>query len=175
MAENRRSEGRLVTLEGATAASNIVAGSMVGTSGVTGHLVYTLSSSTVGLGLSGNLGQCFLGVLDEDVSAGDSPITVWTEGVFEFELSTAALSGALYLGAPVWASDSGTVGQEVNIIGETGSHAIGTLVGAPAWATTSVGHVQVKISPAMYHWSYYQPAATATNIANPFQYPPAVF
>ena len=64
MPENRRSEGFLVTLENATAASNIAAGTMVATeSGL--NTIFSADREVAGLTASASLGSRIIGVLDE--------------------------------------------------------------------------------------------------------------
>jgi len=144
--EYRKSEGKLVTFENVTAASNIVAGAMVAFSGTQ---VYTMSSGTTGYGETGTFYN-FIGVLDEAVTAGQSPITVWTEGVFQFDLASASVSGNLNPGMPVWATDSGTHGREVGTVGVNGTHSVGTLVGMGTWGSTASTPVQVKINTQIW-------------------------
>jgi len=48
----------------------------------------------------------FLGLLIDDVSAGQCPVVVWTEGVFDFNLIVVLLQAAL-IGRPVWPSATG--------------------------------------------------------------------
>ena len=144
--EQRKSEGRLVTFENVTAASNIVAGAMVAFSGTQ---IYTMSSGTTGYGETATFYN-FVGVLDEAVSAGQSPITVWTEGVFSFDLATASVSGNLYPGKPVWCTDSGTHGREVGTVGVNGTHAVGSLVAMTTWGSTASTPVQVKINTRIW-------------------------
>jgi len=157
--EQRKSEGRLVTLENVTAASNIVAGAMVAMSGT---LVYTMSSGTTGYNETATFYN-FIGVLDEAVSAGQSPITVWTEGVFSFDLATAAVSGNLYPGQPVWCTDSGTHGREVGTAGVDGTMCVGSLVSMATWGSTASTPVQVKINTNI--WTIAAAAASITATA----------
>lgn len=165
MSENRLSEGQLVTYYNVTAASNIVAGAMVAT---TGTLVYTMSSGTTGYGETGTFYN-FLGVTDEALSAGQSPITVWTEGVFKFELATASVSGNLYPGRPVWCTDSGTHGKEVGSVGVNGTQSVGTLVGMSTWGSTAVGYVDVKINTRI--WTIAATAALSSTAPLPGAFP----
>lgn len=158
MAENLVSEGKLVTLVNATAASNIAAGIMVGVNtGV--NTIYSLSRETTGLaGTGGTFGCRFLGVLDATVSGGQSPITVWAEGVFRFQLATA-ISTAAFIGMPVYAPLSGA-GDRVGTVGDgplTGSLPIGTVVGVSTAnaGNTSGGWVDVRIMPGAYRWGIY--------------------
>jgi len=163
--EQRKSEGRLVTLENVTAASNIVAGAMVAMSGT---LVYTMSSGTTGYNETATFYN-FIGVLDQAVSAGQCPITVWTEGVFSFDLATASISGNLYPGQPVWCTDSGTHGREVGTAGVNGAHCVGSLVGMQTWGSTASTPVQVKINTKI--WSIASTAALTATSPTPGGFP----
>jgi len=95
MSENLRSEGKIVLLENVTAASNMIAGTLVGASGT---LIYSLTSGTTGFAATATLNYGFIGILDDDISAGDAPISVITEGVFEFGLAGDSTSGGLQPG-----------------------------------------------------------------------------
>ena len=163
--EQRKSEGRLVTLENVTAASNIVAGAMVATSGT---LVYTMSSGTTGYGETGTFYK-FIGVLDEAVSAGQCPITVWTESVFSFDLDPVSNSGTLLPGNPVWCSDSGTHGRMVINTGVDGAHCVGTLVSMATWGSTASTPVQVKINTDI--WTIAASAAITATAPNAGGFP----
>lgn len=172
MAENRKSEGRLVTLF-LTAASNIDAGALVGVSGL---LAYNLSSGTTGLGNTATLGYNFIGISDDDISAGQCPITVWVEGVFTIPLSSASTSGLLTPGNPVWASSGTLAAQFTNTNamaihpGNTGDAPIGSLVGARQ--NTAAGFVDVKINPARWRWSVLgNGGTTATSPCVPLAFP----
>src|SRR3990167_8719252 len=116
MPENRLSEGSRVTLANATAASNIDAGTMVAVN--TGaNTIYTFAREVTGLSATGGgIGCRFIGVLDDNVSAGQSPIVVWTDGVFEFQLATA-ISTAVFVGMPVYGPLSGA-GIRVGQVGD---------------------------------------------------------
>ncbi len=169
MVEQRKSEGKLVTLENVTAASNIASNTMIA---VSGSLVYTLSSGTTGFGNTATMGYSFVGILDESISAGQSPITVWTEGVFQIPLATASTSGNLYPGQPVWATDSGTHGQEVGTPGVDGDMSIGTLVGMTTWGSTASTPVMVKIRPGGFNWTIAATVALSSTAPLPGAFPP---
>ena len=144
MAETRRAEGRIVTLN-VIAASNISAGDMVGLSGTT---MYSLSSGT--LGLTGTIGHSFAGILDRDVSAGNTPIHVWTEGIFDIPLASGAIDTNIYPGFPVWSDGSGYVTTP----GLNGDAAVGVMVNirSGSWGSTGVNaHVTVKINPMVFN------------------------
>lgn len=163
MSENLRSEGIRVTLENVTAASNIAAGQLVG---VSGHTVYTLDSGTTGLGNTATLGYRFIGILDDAVSGGESPVTVITDGVFELQLSSGAISGNLYCGLPVgWESG------RVHTPGAQGDASIGTLVGMSTWGSTAVGYVQVKIRPMALNMTIFAAAALSATAPLPGAFP----
>lgn len=144
MAEQRISEGLLVTLK-LTAASNMSAGDMVG---VSGHTVYSLSSATVNN--TATLGYNFAGILDEDISAGQSPITVWTKGVFKLPIASGVTDANLMPGYPVWCDGSG----HVTTPGAEGDYAIGTLVAMSnqTWGGSggAVVYAHVRIRPGLY-------------------------
>jgi len=157
MAENRRSEGRLVTLQFCTAASNIPAGTPLAVASAT-SLVYTLGLSTTGFGMTAGMGSYFVGISDEDLSAGDSPVTVWVEGVFELTASSAWTTA--YVGAAVMA-DSGrvcTVGALMS-----GQAPIGSYIKANATVEASGRTILVKIRPAVWNWSTYNVQSNLTS------------
>ena len=164
MSENRVSEGVLVTYEHATAASNIVAGTPVCYSSAGSTLIYTLATDTTSQSATNSLAVRFIGILDEDVSAGDSPITVWTEGVFRMITDSDSETAHGYIGAPVWSEDGNTYACHLGL-GSTGAPPIGTLVSVPSAAVTRV-YVDVRINPGAYRWTIFVsgigPAVSAT-------------
>lgn len=168
MAEQRKSEGLLVTLEAVTAASNMAAGTLVALSGT---LAYTHSSATTGFGATATMGYNFVGILDETVSAGQSPITVWTDGVFKLPLNSASTSGNIYAGLPVWTVS----GTEVGTPGSNGAMSIGTLVGieGATWGATGAGYVYVKIRPGAVNWTIAATAALSSTAPLPGAFPQA--
>ena len=144
MAENRRSEGRLVTLQFCTALSNIPAGTPLGVRSGT-NVITTLGLSVTGLTNTANLGGVFIGISDQDLSANVGPVSVWVEGVFELTASSAWTTA--YIGQPVLA-DSGTVVTDAHT---TGIPPIGSYI--PAGAGERSGRtVLVKIRPMMWNW-----------------------
>lgn len=152
MSENRKSEGRIVTLENSTAAVNMSAGSMVAV--LTGtQEIYPCDRETAGLSSTANVGMHFVGILDDSVSALESPINIWTEGVFKIQLASS-IATAAFVGMPVFACNSGC-GTLIETSGATGDYPIGTVVGASAGGGTSGQYVQVKIYPGAYRWSIY--------------------
>lgn len=156
MAQNRRSEGVLLTIE-ATAASNIVAGTPVaiGTALGGSHLVYTLGVSPVNLSGTGKeLGHRFIGVLDESVSAMDCPITIWTEGIFRFQVSTANATGNAFQFVPA-GPDSGMSILYGDAAFLTAGACIGTVLGVQNAEASSQGYVDVRITPAVWRWTIY--------------------
>ena len=166
--ENLISEGKLVTLEGCTAASNIAAGRMVAVD--TGaSMIYSFDSEVAGLtGTGGAHGVRFIGILDDSVSAGQSPVTVWTEGVFDLQLQSAISTAAL-IGRPVWGAVSGG-GALVTTLGTTtGSYPIGSVVGLTNG--TSGEYVRVKIKPAAFRWG---PYLSLTGTENGSHFPPTL-
>jgi hypothetical protein len=163
--EYRVGEGKLVTYERCTAASNIAAGTPLGIL-TASDTIYTLGKDPVGFTCTGTLGYHFIGIAAEDYSAGACPITVFTEGVFRLRADSGAATADCYPGWPVWA-DSGmvvTVGT-----GNTSDACIGTLVSRPA--EISGAWIDVRINPAIYRWCKWvgtQPGvayATATQAA----------
>jgi len=165
MAEQRLSMGKLLTLEHVAAASNIGAGQMVGISGVS---IYTLNSGTTGFGATATQGYRFIGILDDSVSAGQVPITVWTDGVFLMDLNPGSISGSLYPGKPVWA-ESGVVTTP----GANGDMAIGTLVGIQGgtWGATGAGRVRVRIRPGALNWTIALASALSSTAPLPGAFP----
>lgn len=152
MPENRRGEGRLVVLENCTAASNIVGGTMIAV-GSGANQALSFSSETTGLtSTGGGMGVRFVGILDDDVSAGQCPIAVWTDGIFELQLASSITTAAL-IGRPVYACISGG-GLLVQTLGAvTGTIPVGTVVGLAAG--TSGQYVRVKITPGAYNWGIF--------------------
>jgi hypothetical protein len=128
-------------------------------------LVYTFCNETAGLsGTAGAAGMRFIGILDDDVSAGQCPVTVWTEGVFELTLQSAITTAAL-IGRPVWGAISGT-GNLVTTLGPaTGSLPIGSVVGLTNG--TSGQTVNVKIMPGAFRWGAFG-TVTGTENGNTF-------
>jgi hypothetical protein len=150
--ENRRSEGRLVTLQFCTAASNIPAGTPLACASAS-STIYTLGASTTGFGMSGGMDSYFIGISDQDLSAGQSPVTVWVEGVFELTANSAWVTA--YVGNAVFA-DSGKV---VAMVGKaSGICPIGSYI--PAGTGERSGRtVLVKINPCVWRWSTYSQSA----------------
>jgi len=95
MSEKTFNEGMLVTLK-VTAASNMSAGDMVG---ISGTIAYSLSSATINN--TAVLGYTFAGILDEDISAAQCPINVWTQGVFTMLLASGATAAQVLMVMPV--------------------------------------------------------------------------
>ena len=114
------------------------------------------------------MGYHFVGITDENYSAGDCPVTVWTKGVFRLQSTVDENSATnLHAGHPVFA-DSGMV---VNIgrASVTGDIAIGSIVSRPISGTST--WLDVKINPAMFRWSVFA-GAGPTASANPvFAFP----
>jgi hypothetical protein len=71
------------------------------------------------------LGHHFIGITDEDVSAGQCPINVWIEGVFELTASSAWTTA--YVGHPVF-PDSGKVCIQQAAAVSTGDAPIGSYI-----------------------------------------------
>ena len=157
MSETKIQEGMLLTLK-VTAASNMSAGDMVG---ISGTIAYSLGSATINN--TAVLGYTFAGILDEDISAAQCPINVWTQGIFRMKLASGATDANIIPGNPVWTDGSGYVTTP----GPDGDAAIGVLVGVQnaAWSTTGGGvtkRVYVKISPMQYKWSIAMAGVSAT-------------
>ena len=149
MSENRKSEGKLVTLENATAASNISAGRFAAV--LTGaNTIYSLDKETTGLISTANVGMHCVGILDDTISGGQSPVVVWTEGVFQVQLATS-ITTAAFVGMPVYPCTSGG-GSLVTTSGTTGDYPLGTVVGCSAGGGTSGQYVQVLITPGAKRW-----------------------
>jgi predicted RecA/RadA family phage recombinase len=166
MSETRLSEGKLVTLEAVTAASNIAAGAMVG---VSGTLLYTLSSATINV--TATLGYSFVGILDEDISAGQSPVTVWAEGIFMLPVASGAADANLMPGYPVWSDGSGYV----TTAGPEGDAAVGTIVGMSNATYGSTGgaaiYAYVRIRPMAFNWTIAATAALSATAPLPGSFP----
>lgn len=175
--ENRISEGNLVYLEKCTAASNIVAGRMVGIN--TGALtIFSYDREAAGFSGTGMAwGNRFIGILDEDVSAGQVGMSVWTKGIFELQLASS-ITTAASIGHPVWGCNSGG-GRFVTTEGTgatgaandmvTGVYPIGTVVGLTNG--TSGQYVRVKITPGAFRWGALL-SSTGTHMGNNF--PPTI-
>jgi len=168
MAEPMKNDslGGLVTLLNSTAASNMVAGTLVAI-GTATNTVWTLGANITGLVCSALAGYHFVGVTDTDYSAGDCPVTVFTEGVFRMYTASTGISATnLYPGQAVFAGE-GTGNGRIVMVGlavTTGDMAIGTVVGRPNSGSSS--WCDVKINPARWRWaSALQNTPTAT--ANP--------
>jgi len=159
------SEGELVTLIRATAASNIAAGSMVAVDTGSNH-IFSLDHESTGLSGSARASAKFIGVLDETITEGQSPITVWTQGVFKYRLNTAStLTGSAAIGKPVYASVSGG-GNLVDYTATTGEIAVGTIVGYNLnGIELSCTYVRVKINPALFRWGIYGYAGSGSGTA----------
>lgn len=145
MAETRRSEGTLVTLQFCTAASNIPAGTPLACASAS-NTIYTLGLSTTGLGMTAGLGSYFIGIADQDLSANQSPVTVWVAGVFELTASSAWTTA--YVGDAVGA-DSGRVCTNAYIVGNP---PIGSYIPAGT-GERSGATIHVKINPAVWRWT----------------------
>jgi len=171
MSENLISEGRLITLEGATAGSNIAAGRMICVDSGRNTL-FTACRETSGFTATAKAGGRFIGILDESVSAGQEPISVWTEGVFKLQLCSAStLSATAMIGKPVYLSNSGS-GNLVDCTAVTGDLAIGTIVGMPGGTEPSGAYINVKITPGAFRWGVF--GVQTGTVANYFGhvYPP---
>lgn len=175
MAWNRISEGALVTFEDCSALSNIPAGTLVGLAGqISGGVgitqVGTLGDTVAGISATAwGLGMHFIGVTDEALSAGDSPVTVWTQGVFKLQIASGSIDASMFAGHPVWAHSGNSI-----LIDEAGNGTadapIGTIVGFPTGTLSTGGagqlnYVFVKIRPAAYRWTIYNSSLTAATSA----------
>ncbi len=154
----------LLTLYQCTAASNIPAGTPLAIGSAT-TTVYTLGATVTGFGDTGLLGYHFIGIADKDYSANESPITVWTKGVFKFLMVSAGVSATNTMcGVPIFAS-SGTIAIMSRPALHTGDVAIGTVVSVGANATGSSTWFLGKINPGRWRWTIENQGVTAS--ANP--------
>jgi len=158
MSENRRSEGKLVTLQFCTAASNIPAGTPLACGSAT-STIWTLGMTTTGFGMTGSIGSYFVGISDQDISAGQGNIVVWTEGVFELTASSAWTTA--YLGDAVMA-DSGKVVSVGAIATSSGVAPIGSYIPAGTGERSGTT-VLVRIKPVIWRWSTYNVQSNATS------------
>lgn len=172
MAENRIGEGVLVTFENCTAYSNIAAGTPVAIISAAaaggGTQITTLGDNVAGFSSTAEgMGYHFIGILDENVSAGDSPVTVWTEGVFRLHTSTGSVKGNVQIGFPVFGNSGNVVSLGVPGSATTGEPPIGTLVGLHGCSGTTTGSsvVSVRIKPAIYRWTIYNSGIAANTSA----------
>ena len=146
--ETLRSEGKLVTLQFCTAASNFAAGTLLACASASSTL-YTLGLSTTGFGMTGGQGHYFIGITDQDHSALDTTMNIWVEGVFELTASSAWTTA--YIGDPVFA-DSGRVC--LNVAVTTGDCPIGSYI--PAGTGERSGRtILVRINPMTWRWNTY--------------------
>ena len=167
--ETRYSEGNLVTFEDCTAYSNIAAGNMVciGTAAAAGGgtNIFTMGHGVAGLSATALLGYHFIGITDKSYSAGESPVTVHTEGVFKLTTSSGNLTANMVIGYPVFSSDDGS-SVTVGVAVATGDVAIGSLVGFCGSGTLATGaYVNVMIRPGAFRWTIQQDAITAATSA----------
>jgi hypothetical protein len=158
MAENRKSSGRLVTLSYCTALSNIPAGTPVAC--LTGNnVITTLGRTVTGMSATAGLGHHFIGILDANVSAGQSPISVWTEGVFELTASSAWTTA--YIGDAVF-PDSGKVCIQAAAAVTTGDSPIGSYIpyGTGERSGTTI---LVRINPMIWRHNTFGHVANSTS------------
>ena len=106
-------------------------------------------------------GQRFLGVLAHSVSASDTPITVYTKGVFKFLTAGTFTATNMDNGNPVWPNSGMIVQSRKGTL--TGDAAIGTIVGREAATITSGNYIKVKINPGSYRWMYCAPASVTAS------------
>jgi hypothetical protein len=100
--------------------------------------------------MTGGIGHYFVGISDEALSAGQSPVNVWVEGVFELTASSAWTTA--YIGDGILA-DSGTVVRNaVAGAATTGDAPIGTYIPAGT-GERSGGTVLVNIKPMVWRWN----------------------
>jgi len=171
MAETLRSNNNtdgLLTLTECAAASNIPAGTPVAL--LTGStMIYTLGDSTPGFSCTALMGHHFIGITEEDYSAGDSPVTIWTKGVFKLQTASgcSATNTTNTLCQAVFADS----GRYVNIghATTTGDAAIGTLVIRAASGSSS--WCGVKINPGMWRRMKYMPNSTTATSYAAFGFP----
>lgn len=164
---NNNSDG-LLTLTDCTAASNIPAGTPVAL--LTGStMIYTLGQTVAGFSCTALLGHHFIGITDEDYSAGDSPVTIWTNGVFKMYTASgcSATNTTNTLVQAVFAKSGRYV--QIGHATTTGDAAIGTLI-QPA-ASGSSSWCGVKINPAMWRRMKYMPNSTTATSYAAFGFP----
>jgi len=167
MSENRRSEGVMITLQFCTAMSNIPAGTPLGI--LTGsNQIYSLGSTVVGFSNTANMGGAFIGISDQDISASNNIISIWTEGVFELTASSAWTTA--YIGAAVMA-DSGKVCTIGAVL--SGQAPIGSYIPAGT-GERSGATILVKIKPMMWRWSTYNVQSNVTSGIQGDAYPRAL-
>ncbi len=154
----------LVTLDHCTAFSNIVAGTPLvidSSGGVASCNIFSMGNTTgmTDTQATALLGSHFIGVLAADVSAGDCPVSLWTEGVFQFLTLSSTVSSKVAPGWAVFAAPTGDFANsalQVSIgTGLVHDAAIGTLVNNIASEVTAVGGkpCHVKINPAVWRWT----------------------
>ena len=164
MAENYRSEGRAVDLFNVTAGSALIAGSPVGILTGTSVLRHIGESVTGAPGSSGQGGNFFIGIVDENyTSTHGGNIRILTEGVFEARFTTAVV--APQVGEPAWIDSGGVVGSEFVVDAGSGAHTgeapIGTIVGIVTGETSGT-RCQVRISPLALHRIAYRSTGSST-------------
>jgi len=166
--ENYLGEGTLVCIE-LTAGSNIAVGTPVCVntgSNTSVPQVYSIGAGVAGVSASTTMGMRCIGVLADNVSAGDCPCMVYTEGIFRFQMSTASLQARISPGVPVF-PDSGIVvitpGSEASTSGSSGQGSLGVIVGMSGAGATGGNWVDVKLNPGAYRWTVYSAVVSATN------------
>jgi len=169
MAEVMYNDSRdgLVTLINSTAASNIAAGTPLAI-GTGGGAIYTLGDNVVNFSATALMGYHFIGIADQNYSAGDCPVTVWTKGVFRLQTTADGNSATnCHAGQAVFASSGSVV--RVGAAATTGDMAIGSIVSRPLSGSNT--WCDVKINPSMFRWSVFA-GAGPTASANPvFAFP----
>jgi hypothetical protein len=104
--------------------------------------------------MTGGIGGYFIGICDQDLSAGQSPVSVWVEGVFELTGSSGWTTA--YVGEAVM-PDSGKVVNIGAIL--SGNAPMGSYI--PAGTGERSGRtVLVNISPVVWRWSTYNVTTT---------------
>jgi hypothetical protein len=109
-------------------------------------VVYTLGDDVSGFGSTGGIGHYFVGISDEDLSAGQSPVNVWVEGVFELTASSAWTTA--YIGDAVMANS----GRVCINSGATGDAPIGSYIPAGT-GERSGATILVNIRPMVWRWN----------------------
>jgi hypothetical protein len=146
--ETLRSEGKIITLNFCTAASNFAAGTLLACASASSTL-YTLGLDTTGFGMTAGQGHYFIGITDQAYSAGAPRMNIWVEGVFEMTASSAWTTA--YIGDAVFA-DSGS--KVLNVAVTTGDCPIGSYIPAGA-GERSGATVLVRINPMVWRWNTY--------------------
>jgi hypothetical protein len=131
------------------------------------NTIYTLGNATTGLLFTGGVGYYFIGIADQDLSAGQTPVTVWVEGVFELTASSAWTTA--YIGDAIM-PDSGKVVDNTRVGLVSGNACIGSYI--PAGSGERSGRsVLVKINPGVWRWMTYSQTSSLSSGAQALAFP----